>query len=475
MFHLSPTTALFVYSVGIAGLFWLNRDQSAHTSRALWLPVVWFWIIASRPVSVWLGINSDIPTAASYNQGSPLDATIFGLLILFGLIVVFRRKEQVKSVLGCAWPVVLYFAYCLASVSWSDFPDISLKRWIKSLGDIVMALIVATEVDLLSAAKRFFSRVGFILIPYSLLLLKYFPLIGRWLDPASWVVEYCGVAEDKNGLGAITFLLIVGVLWQVFMLLGDKQRPHRRRQLFAQLVLLSFGIWLLVLAHSATSIACSIVAGVIMLFCALPFFRARPRAVHALVLLLLIAGGFLLMFGGVATVNHALGRKSNFTGRTAIWSYVIPMNPNFLLGAGFESFWLGPRLKNIWIRFAPLRINEAHNGYIEMYIQLGWLGVFLLSLLILMAYKRAVSAFHFQPWLGVLTLPFIPALALYSITEASFRMLGVTWFLLLLAMVVASRVVSDGLAAHAPQPIRVPVWGSKPQPVAGARGWHDAV
>ena len=46
--------AFLICSTGIAGLFFLDRDKSVRTSKALWLPVIWLWIAASRPVSLWL-------------------------------------------------------------------------------------------------------------------------------------------------------------------------------------------------------------------------------------------------------------------------------------------------------------------------------------------------------------------------------------------------------------------------------------
>ena len=54
------------------------------------------------------------------------------------------------------------------------------------------------------------------------------------------------------------------------------------------------------------------------------------------------------------------------TGRTAIWDSVLQKVSNPLFGAGFESFWLGDRLKSMWAEFY-FKPNQAHNGYIEVY------------------------------------------------------------------------------------------------------------
>src|SRR5208282_1079520 len=49
------------------------------------------------------------------------------------------------------------------SVSWSPYPGVAFKRWIKAIGDLVMVLVVVTEADPIAAFRRLFSRVGFIL------------------------------------------------------------------------------------------------------------------------------------------------------------------------------------------------------------------------------------------------------------------------------------------------------------------------
>src|SRR5262245_2525644 len=68
--QMNPSLASLVYAVGIAGLFYLDRDKSDRTSRALWIPVIWFWITGSRAVSLWL--NGGI---ASADSGQIMEAT----------------------------------------------------------------------------------------------------------------------------------------------------------------------------------------------------------------------------------------------------------------------------------------------------------------------------------------------------------------------------------------------------------------
>jgi O-antigen ligase len=163
----------------------------------------------------------------------------------------------------------------------------------------------------------------------------------------------------------------------------------------------------------------------------------------------------VIFLGGTASVVHTLGRNSTLTGRTDIWAAVIPMAPNPLLGAGFESFWLNPRVTQRLGELMPgLPLNEAHNGFIEVYLELGWVGVVLITWIMLDGYRRSVKAFRREPLLGGLLVAYILCAMIYSITEAGFRMMHPMWIFFLLAAIEASNIAA-GVSVMASQPLDV--------------------
>jgi exopolysaccharide production protein ExoQ len=438
---MNASIATLVYALGILGLFYLNRDRSAHTSRALWIPVMWFWILGSRAVSIWLGGGVAAPTVGALMEGSPTDAIVFQLLLVSGLAVLARRGQRSLSVLKVNWPIVLYFSYCLMSVVWSDYPDVSIKRWIKATGGVVMALVVFTDAQPVAALRRLFSRVGFVLLPSSVLLIKYYPYIGRKYDAWVGAQSLTGVTTDKNLLGVTTYVLALGALWQVLRLWRESGLPNRSRQLLAQCIVLGTGVWLLFSANSATSESCFLVGAFLMLVTGLRRIRGRQATVHALILTLILLAGLAEITGAHTAVVQALGRKTDLTGRASeIWPLLIPMAPNVVVGAGFESFWLGPRMQKVWDAIPNLYVSEAHNGYLEVYLNLGAIGVILIILILLYGYRRSVATFRIDPDLGGLMLAYVLTAVMYSYTEAGFRMLGMAWSFLLLAIIGAGRM-----------------------------------
>jgi len=464
---MSPTLASVVCFCGIVGLFFLDRDKSVSVSRALWLPVIWIGIVGSRAVSVWLGINQASSDPAQLLDGSPLDRYVFETLLALSIVVLIRRRSRTKAFIWESWPVLLYFSYCLLSVTWSDFSDVSFKRWIKSLGDLVVVLIVLTDPQPMEAFRRLISRLGFVLMPASILLIKYFGELGRGYDPNGMPMN-TGVTTNKNSLGVITLVILLGSMWQILTLLREKNQLNRGRHLFAQGILLTFGVIVLTMAHSATCVACFVLGSGLMFAANLPVIRYRPTRVHALVLSVFVLGGLVVLLNATGDVVQALGRQTNLTGRTDIWAAVIPVVPNSAVGAGFESFWLGPRLNMVWGRLSQyMHVNEAHDGYLEVYLNLGWVGVGLIALILVKGYANVQAAFRHDPTAGNLWLAYLFAAAFYSITEAGFRLLNPIWIFLLLA-VVAAGGVSRGAAAL--QPAQLPVdehEGSLPEDVYG--------
>jgi O-antigen ligase len=328
-----------------------------------------------------------------------------------------------------------------------------------------MVLVLVTDKDPIAALERLFSRVGFVLMPTSILLIKYFNDLGRGYDP-SGIPMNNGVTTNKNMLGVITFVIALGALWSFLSVLLGNQRRNRTRHLLARGILLAVSVTVLDMAQSATSVACFLLGAVLILATYLPSIRRRPGAVHVLVATILLAGGLTVVFGGQAGVVHALGRQTNLTGRTDIWAAVLPVVPNQFVGAGFESFWIGPRVEKVWSNLSRyMHVNEAHNGYIEVYLNLGWVGVSLIAINLISGYRGSVAAFRRNPAFGSLMLAYVATAAIYSISEAGFRSLDPIWVFFLLAVVGSHSIVTG--AASGPGRLRTrPRRASKPLPMS---------
>jgi len=447
---MNPTIATFLFALGVIGLFLLDRDSSVRTSKGLWIPVIWVLIAGSRPVSIWLGIGpvNSLQTADKYLDGSPFDKFLLSGLLAIGLYILARRRVQVGKLLRRNSAIILFFTYCAFSVMWSDYTDVSFKRWVKALSDLVMVLIVLTDMNPLAATKRLLARVGFVLVPASVLLIKYYPALGRSYNIWTWTPMYVGVTDHKNTLGMVCMVLAIGFLWRFLLAYHDVGNPLRTRRLLVHGTLIGMAVWLFMQANSMTSQACFLLAAIFLIATSLGFVLRKRWLVQLLVLVLVAVPIATLLLGVGGGALEEMGKDATLTGRTEIWRLVLNMGGSPIFGTGFESFWLGNRADRMWnlYYFHP---TQAHNGYIEVYLELGWIGIILLAAILLAGYRNAVAMLRWNPDAARIRMAFIAIGLVYNVTEAGFRMMTLTWFFFLLS----AFVLPEAALETAPSPL----------------------
>ena len=426
-----PAVASIIFGIGVLGLFLLDRSEKTGGSKALWIPTVWLFFSSSRSLAQWLGMDTAADQASVYLEGSPVDRGLLIVLEVFALIVVINRGGRVGPILRRNWAIGLFFSYAALSMAWSDYPFVTLKHLVKGIGDLMMVLIVLTEVSVPDAIKRLVTRLGFLLVPLSLLLIWYYPSLGR-SHTMDWTPEAVGVATQKNGLGGLCEFLGLGLLWLFRSAYNDRKDPNRKRRLLALGAVLTIIVWLLHLCNSMTSICALGVASGVMLLSTRPAFRRRPAFVHLLIAGAIVCTLYALFFQSSGALIQSLGRNPTLTGRTDAWPVLIKLVRNPLVGVGYESFWLGPRLLKVW-EILHSTINEAHSGYVEVLLTLGWIGVVLFGVLLVTGYRNLIRAYRRDPDAGSFRIAWFLAVVITGLTEAVFRMMSPLWIVFLLA------------------------------------------
>jgi O-antigen ligase len=81
-------------------------------------------------------------------------------------------------------------------------------------------------------------------------------------------------------------------------------------------------------------------------------------------------------------------------------------------------------------------VNQAHNGYLEVYLNLGWVGVVLLSIILISGYRRITAAVRSGAPVASLRLAYFIVAVTYNFTEASFKMMSPVWMAFLIATMI---------------------------------------
>jgi exopolysaccharide production protein ExoQ len=422
--HTSPAVALWLTLGFIYFLFRREKRDKSTVSNALWIPLIWLLITGSRSFSQWLYLSRGV-VIQSPEDGSPLDALLFFGLIVAGYSVLRKRGVNLSTFARNNRWLIAFLVYCLISIVWSDFPLIAFKRWIKVLGHPIMVLVVLTDPNPVEAVKRLLKRIAYVLIPLSICFIKYFPEYGRGFDSWTGQPYNAGVATNKNELGCLCLIFGMFFFWNTLQALKIKNFQIRRKELILNVGFFALNWWLLSQASSATSLATMILGIAVMWLVGLPFVDRRYIGFY-LVGAVIVFAALEPIFGIYATVVKGLGRNLTLTERTDVWSAVLRLQNNPIFGMGFESFWLGKRLEMLWQEFFwhPL---QAHNGYIETYLNLGWVGVALLIGQFVGTFQKIQRQLTKSFEFGRLRLAFLLAIIVYNYTEAAFATVNFVW------------------------------------------------
>jgi exopolysaccharide production protein ExoQ len=437
-----PVLALTISLAFIALLLVSERRMNPDVSHAVWIPLLWIFFIGTRFPSQWLDLASTgaMESADQYLEGSPVDQLVFLALYLAALVVLMRRRISIGTFISANVWVSVFLLYGFLSIAWSDYPWTAFKRFTKVIEHIVMVLVILTEANPRQAIDALLRRFLGVSLTLSVLFLKYYPEYGRGFNQWSGEAYNMGVTMDKNALG---HLCLLGAAFYSSSLVFATHRAIGTAVRFRSLldvVMLGAVFWLLAIADAKTALVCSMLAAASVVVMARTPLGHNPRAVLfslvACVALIVLAEW---IFDLRAMTISALDRDPTLTDRTYVWADVLAMPNNVLLGTGFESFWLGPRVELLWEKYW-WRPNQAHNGYLETYINLGAIGVGLLVLMMVASLSKAVAWLAASDPFGPLRFALVLTIAIYNYTDATFKAVHIlffTFFLVSLSVVPA--------------------------------------
>jgi O-antigen ligase len=411
---------------------------------AIIIPILWMLRISSRGFMYWLNPDVGIHQEIDYIKGSPIDRAFFLILEVAGLIVLLKRDIDWKLFFKKNFILILLYSYMGLSILWSDFTDVSFKRWIRTIGDLIMVTIILTDHNYVNASVKMFRIGAYILLPMSIILVKYFRNFGVSYDYTGKVEMWIGVTTHKNSLGQLVCIFCLFFLWN-YLSKSVKSRIY-------DIPIFLIGLWLLngsVSSTSRTSLTVFIIGSFFLIITKLMkektlILNFMTYSFFAIMIIGTTLSQHLFAYNFIPLVIAKTGGDPTLTGRTFLWDALIELGKNhWIFGSGFGGFWIGEYANNLWKIFT-WNPGQAHNGYIDVYIDVGIIGICLLVIMIFVTYRSIIRSISAGSEFAKLRFAIFITVLIYNFTESSFlKPTSFLWFTFLLIAVQTAEIIPE--------------------------------
>lgn len=312
-----------------------------------------------------------------------LEVLFTGSLLISLLLAVYRLSLRVnKKVLD--WRILTLVLYTACSVFWSDNPTQSATRFTVLLAVIVLGAYfghkfeASHQLDILLSVVLFTISSGFLIA-----LLN--------VDIAFTEGNFTGVFADKNALGRMASLGLILAAVNI----GHSRRVNPKDSIAVLLCLIT-----LYASNSTTSLVVSIIVilllPLILLFASIKSQNSIAVLAVTLLLLMLSAGGTIL--ANPHEFGQFVGKveRNTLVGRMTLWNTLSDqMGERPFFGYGYDTFWRedSNTILEVWDRHG-WRPKHSHNGYIDIVLDLGIIGMVILLFNIPIIFFAAFR--HFQ-------------------------------------------------------------------------------
>jgi exopolysaccharide production protein ExoQ len=343
------------------------------------------------------------------NTGMLGMAVVWSCLYVLTLIFFFGKCHEPLRTIWNVFPLLTLTFFVAASVFWSEAPLLTARRSIALVLTLVFGVYFGSRFE----TKRQF-RLLVLAFAICVVFSFAFELLG--LNPDPGFPGWYGIFYQKNSLGRI---MVLGAL---IFLLWKRAEPE-----YASWANLGFvaAVILVFLSRSASSLLVLILLVLLLSYLQWSLKRGWLLSVSGIIFLVGMTTPFVLWASThLEAVAGGLGKDPLLTGRVPLWilsAAAASQRPWF--GFGYEAFWRPEEVyvRRIW-RVLAWAAPHAHNGFLELWLDLGLLG---LTLFLIVLFYYVVKALKFsyvrraEP-VALWPLMFLVFMLIGNLTEVSF-------------------------------------------------------
>ncbi|WP_217136100.1 O-antigen ligase family protein [Leucobacter chinensis] len=418
-----------------------------------------------------LGVNAYATATFFIALGGNAFRNLLGLqgyvalvVVVFGIgiaLFIKQRPERFRWYRLPA-PLTLFLLFAALSILWSQYRLESLlgvtAQLITTAVAVILALLLTWQETLSTLASAFRYLLGLSIV-FELFVSLFIrePLLPWWIEAPEgktpnllyWSRDLLFEGGPIQGLlGSSTllgFAALLGLIVFVIQLRAGTVRP------FAGWFWVIVALATLVLTRPATAL---IAGGVVVVSLFFALWARRAKADHRMPMYF-IGAALLAACGTLAIVFRdsffgIFGKSGSLTGRTETWQKVIDLGSEHpTVGWGWVSYWAPwvEPFKSLDVQ-GGIPVMHAHNAWLDVWFQLGFIGLALFGLLVFVTTWRVWFRAVDQPRRGPgAPLPYatsalwpfliMMAMLVQSLTES--RMIVESGWLLLVLFTVKTR------------------------------------
>ena len=343
----------------------LNRE--GWSSTASWILTLCFLLYT------FIGLNPFGATPPEARvEGSPADRLIVLAMSAVALVILLRNRRAAYACVRHNLLIFSMIAFCQVSVFWSDYPELTIRRAILAL----LASVIATAIAISVRSLRSFHTLLFLAL-FGVVLMN-LAVTALWPSFAISDIGVNGIYTQKNVAGMVAMItLIICATW----IAGSTSPSQIAFGVFAAAIVAFF----LVITSSKTSIGIAVLALAVGGIFWLASIFGRPFILFILALLTLGIAAFLILvvandYDAMRVTGFFL-KDTSFSGRDELWEFAWrKASERMWLGHGYGAFWDVGEVNDPLTRLEPGTwlgdvkkgvINQAHNGYLELWLHIG--------------------------------------------------------------------------------------------------------
>ncbi len=343
---------------------------------------------------------------------SPLDRPVLllehGIYAASILLIVLRFKSVVRPALRNPF-LWLVMALVVTSFVWSDFPSASEKYGLRALGTTCFGLYLASRYSLKEQLRMVGWALG-IAVVISLLYTLAFP--GSGIESGMHSGAWRGPLMHKNPFSRLMALSAIALLLTAL---------NTRRFRYVVWGVFAAAIAMVILAQSTTALL--VLATVLALIPCYRALRWNDSIAVPFVIMTILAGSSLMTWFASEWTNIllGLGKDPTLSGRRYIWEAVLEkMWDRPWLGYGYRAFWQSGGGGDYVSRAVDYNLSQAHNGFLDLGVEIGLIGLAFFILSFLVSYVRSLKWVRLGKTSATLwPITFMTFLPIYNYTEST--------------------------------------------------------